>query len=359
MGLPLDEVLQNPLPRWMAGDGPAADIVISSRARLARNLEGVPFPHLLDAGRAEQVAQRVKAAIDHINAAGKFGGLEFYFLEELSALDRQVLAEKRLISPQHAELAPGRAAAIRRDEGVSIMVNEEDHIRLQCLFPGLAIGGAWRLASEIDDWLEQRLPYAYCPRRGYLTACPTNVGTGLRVSVMMHLPALVMSGEARKLFSAITKVGLVVRGLYGEGTEAAGNIFQISNQVSLGVSEEEIIEKIRGVATQIVEQERSARQGLLRQARAKIEDRICRAYGVLSQARIISSEEAIRLWSDVKMGIDLGVLNGADSRPVNEVLVISGPGYIQRLAGRRLDATERDIRRALLIRERMRVYKSP
>jgi protein arginine kinase len=261
--------------------------------------------------------------------------------------------EKHLISPQHAAEPVGRALMLRQDELFSVMVNEEDHLRIQCLFSGLQLDQAWVGITGLDDALEARLDYAYDVRRGYLTACPTNVGSGMRASLMLHLPVLVMAGLANGLFATTTKVGMAVRGLYGEGTEALGNLFQLSNQITLGQSEEEIITNLVGVARQIIEQERRARGVFLRDMKDQVVDRVFRSYGVLSNARILPSEEAIRRWSDVRLGADLGIIGQIDAPSLNRLIISTRPAFVQNAVGRVLTPFERDVERASLVRAAM------
>jgi protein arginine kinase len=231
------------------------------------------------------------------------------------------------------------------------MINEEDHLRIQVLYPGFQLKQAWELADQIDDVLETSVSYAYDEKLGYLTSCPTNVGTGIRASVMMHLPALVITQQINRILQAITQVGLAVRGLYGEGSEATGNLFQISNQITLGQTEEEIIDNLHSVARQIIEHEKAARMKLMSESRTKITDRIRRSYGILSFAEVMDSKEAAQRLSDVRLGIDLGIVEHVPSRVMNELLIMTQPGYLQKHYGKGLSPEERDLYRAKLIRE--------
>lgn len=350
----MDEILRRPFSQWMEGTGPSADIVLSSRVRLARNIDELPFPHRMSEEQGKQVLDVVGEAVARINRSRELGKLEMTPLASLTPLDRQVLVEKHLISPQLAQDARHAGVILRQDESISVMVNEEDHLRIQCLCSGLQLEEAHALAGRVDDALEQTVGYAFDEQRGYLTACPTNVGTALRASVMMHLPALVMTNQIGRVLTAISQLGLAVRGLYGEGTEAIGNIFQISNQITLGQTEEDIIANLKGVTRQIIDQERAARDALLKGTRDQLEDRVCRAYGLLGNARIMSSEEAMRLLSDVRLGIDLGLLPNLAPRALNELLVVTRPGFLHKLANQELTPFERDLKRASLIRERLR-----
>lgn len=351
----LEEILYNSYSSWMDPSGPDSDVVLSSRVRLARNLEDATFPSRMGDEGAQRVLRMVERAVEDLDRDPQLGPVGMFRLDQLGNLDRQVLVEKHLISPNHAQQPRGRALILRQDESLCIMVNEEDHLRIQSLTPGMQLDEAWRTAQAADDVLEGRLNYAFCQRRGYLTTCPTNVGTGLRGSVMMHLPGLTMVGQARQVFSALGKLGLAVRGLYGEGSEAHGNIFQISNQTSLGPSEEEILRNLKAVSAQVIAHERNARRALLSQTRLQLEDRVWRAYGILLHARVISSEEAIRLWSDVRLGVDLGIItDGISTEALNELLVATRPGFIQKVVGRELEPAGRDAERAALIRHRLR-----
>ena len=241
---------------------------------------------------------------------------------------------------------------------ISIMINEEDHLRIQCLMSGLQLKEALQLANVLDDWMEEEIDYAYDEERGYLTSCPTNVGTGLRASVMMHLPGLVLTQQLNQIIPAINQLGLVVRGMYGEGSQALGNIFQISNQITLGKSEKDIVEDLTDVVQQIIAQERAAREALVKTSHIQLEDRIFRSYGVLSKARIIETKEASTCISDVRLGIDLGFINDISKSILNELMILTQPGFLQKYAGGPLRPFERDMRRAALIRERLNLDKN-
>jgi len=336
---------------WTTGSGPEADLVISTRVRLARNLTGVPFPHLLAVDGLNQVMSDVARAVDAINCGSARGSLRTYLLDEMDELDRKVLVEKHLVSPNHISDPRGRAVVLKDDETASVMVNEEDHLRLQYLLPGLQLDQAWMAASSLDDSFEEHLPYAFSETRGYLTCCPTNVGTGLRASVMLHLPALVMTEAIGRVMGAVNKLGLVVRGMYGEGTQASGNLFQVSNQLTLGQSEEEVMRSLLGVASQVIAQERQTRKTLMNDASIQVADRVGRAYGILTNAHIISSEEVTRLWYDVRLGVDLGLLPALPAPALNEMIVATRASFLQRLAGMPLEPMQRDAVRAELIRE--------
>lgn len=339
--------------KWMEGTGPNSDIVVSSRIRLARNIKGVPFPQLLTEQQLSEVVKDIKKIVGKL-AVKNVGKLKFVALDVLSQLDRQILVQKHLISPQLAESNGAKAVILGQEDAISIMVNEEDHLRIQCLLPGLQLHEAWDQANRIDDALEQELDYAFQEQFGYLTSCPTNVGTGLRASVMMHLPALVLTKQAFNILEALSKVGLTVRGLYGEGSQAVGNLFQVSNQITLGQPEAEIIDNLEAVGRQIIEQERTARDLLLQNWRAQLEDRVGRAYGILTNAKIISSEEAIALLSDLRLGIDLKLIDRISGKILNLLLVSIQPAVLQKIYQAAMSPQERDIKRAELIRQRLK-----
>jgi protein arginine kinase len=350
----LSDFLKRAMSRWMKDGGPEDDIILTSRIRIARNLHDVPFPTLQTDVHADEVIHAVKNALNS-TAVRRLGDFEFARCRDMSALDRQVLVEKHLISKELAEQVRHGALALGKDEVMSIMVNEEDHLRIQVIMPGLRLHEAWQLANAMDDALEGQLSYAFDDRFGYLTACPTNVGTGIRASVMMHLPGLVISGNISRMLSAVSQVGLTVRGLYGEGSDAVGNIFQVSNQVTLGETEEEIIGNLFSVVHQLIDNERSARRLLLQQNRDALEDRVCRSFGILAHARRMDSKETLQRLSDVRLGIDLGIIKGVSSGILKELMVMTQPAFLQKYYGQELSPGERDIRRAALVRERLRL----
>lgn len=338
---------------WMKGGGPEADIVLSSRIRLARNFDSIPFPLIATEEQLQKVTKEVGDLLGKSKTPNDLGTLELLVMDQLKELVKKVLVEKHLISPALANESKAGAVVLSENESVSIMVNEEDHIRIQCLFPGFQLQDAWYQANSIDDWFEHHLDFAFDEQKGYLTSCPTNVGTGLRASVMMHLPGLVVSGQINRILPAINQLGLAVRGIYGEGSEALGNIFQISNQITLGRSEIEIIDDLANVTKQLIAQERQSRQTLLDSARLKVEDKIYRSYGILSQARKMESKEAMQRLSDVRLGIDLGLIQGVSSTILNELIVLTQPAFLQQYAEELLSTDQRDERRASLIRERL------
>lgn len=337
---------------WLNNDGPDNDIVLSSRIRLARNLKSMPFPDRLDEKGSAKVIGMVKDAIERNSVLTK--DFDLTILKDLSPLGAKVLMEDHLISPALMERYKNSAAFIRKDHQVSIMVNEEDHIRIQVLLPGLQLEESWDLASKIDDVLEESLDYAFDENMGYLTACPTNTGTGMRASVMVHLPALVITKQFNRVSQALNQLGLAVRGIYGEGTEVVGNIVQVSNQLTLGKTEEHIIESLKGMTKEIINKEKQSRDVLIASNRTALEDKICRSYGLLTGARIISSRELMELLSDVRLGIDLGVLTEISRRDINEIMIQSQPASLQSKAGRQLTDVERDVFRSELIRKKLK-----
>ncbi|SHJ36286.1 protein arginine kinase [Geosporobacter subterraneus DSM 17957] len=340
------------MTKWIEQSGPDGDIIISSRIRLARNLQEYPFPVALTKGKSKEVIKKVGDVILEGNTVLKHDFL-LQEMESQSALERQVLMEKHLISPNLMENHERSAVLLNKDESVSIMINEEDHIRIQCLLPGLQLTEAWDTADKLDDVLEESLHYAFDEQLGYLTSCPTNVGTGIRASVMVHLPALSMTGYINRVLQAANQIGLAVRGLYGEGTEFVGNVFQISNQITLGRSEEEIIANLKDVTRQIVQKERDARSTLLNSNRLGLEDKIYRSYGILSNARILTSQEFMTLLSDLRLGVDLAILENVKIEGLNQLMVMTQPGCLQKSAAKNLSAHERDVRRAAIVREKL------
>lgn len=343
--------LLNHTSEWLKSTGPNSDIVMSSRIRLARNLDKLAFPHWATKKQGEQVFNTIAASISAIDS---LKDTTVFKLEDLDSLDKQFLVERHLMSLEHAQKSESRALAVDNEEVISIMINEEDHIRMQVMQSGFNLSEAWKIINTIDDSLSKELPIAFASDWGYLTACPTNTGTGMRGSVMLHLPALVMVRQIDRVLAAISKLSFTTRGLYGEGTQAMGNFFQISNQVSLGHSEEEIIENINGLIRQIIEQENQAREIMVSRNRAMLEDRINRSFGILKSAHIISSQETIELLSMVRLGCDVGMIKGIDRRSINELFIITQPAHLQKTENKKISTEERDIKRAEIIRERLK-----
>jgi protein arginine kinase len=335
---------------WLRGQGPEADIVISSRVRLARNLAGHRFLNRCTYEERKEINVLVR---EKIESAHLSDDLVYYELENANPIDRDYLVERHLISKEHAESEGPRGVAVCMNEVISIMVNEEDHLRMQALQSGLKLDDAWHVVNGVDNTLSERLDYAFSPSYGFLTACPTNVGTAVRVSVMMHLPALEWTKQLRKVFKAVAKMNLAVRGFYGEGTRASGDFYQISNQVTLGKTEEEIIAIVDSVVRQIIQYERKVRQALITQSRANLEDRVWRAYSMLRGARIISSEETMNLLSSLRMGINMGIIAEIGLGTINELFIQTQPAHLQKQEGREIKAADRDVARASLIRSRL------
>lgn len=350
----LEKFISQAVSSWMSDDGPDSDIVLSSRIRFARNLDEFNFPTLFTNGEAEAVIDTITERVNN-SQIPIVEHLEMIKMDEIPQLQKRVLVEKHLISPNLAENGIHGACLLSENEEISIMINEEDHLRIQCLFPGFQLTEALKAANEIDDWLEEHLNYAFDEKFGYLTSCPTNAGTGLRASVMMHLPGLVMTQQMNRIVPAINQLGLVVRGIYGEGSEALGNIFQVSNQITLGKSEEDIVEDLKSVVSQIISQERSAREALAKTSNIELEDRVFRSYGILANSRIIETKEAARCLSDLRLGIDMGYIKNISKSILNELMILTQPGFLQQYAGGPLRPNERDIRRAALIRERLKM----
>lgn len=345
----LEKFINQSMSKWMEGDGPQNTVVISSRIRLARNLAQYPFPGQASAKQLEEVRQQIRRWWNNDGLKG-LGETRFLSMGEMSPGQRLALVDKHLISPNLARQQYG-AVMLNKDESVSIMVNEEDHLRIQALLPGLQLDHTWNLANQADDLLDAGFRFAWSSQRGFLTSCPTNVGTGMRASVMLHLPGLALSGQLPHTLGTVGKLGIVARGLYGEGSEAQGNVFQISNQITLGQSEEEIIEALNRVAVQIIRHELDARKALLGNDKLAVSDRVWRAYGILAHARVITSDEALELLSALRLGIDLQIIEGVEPGILNTLLVFTRPGYLQKIFDRELDPRERDSHRAQLIRE--------
>ncbi|WP_019413490.1 protein arginine kinase [Paenisporosarcina sp. TG20] len=350
----IEHFLNNSVMSWMAFEGKYADIVMSTRIRLARNLTGYRFPLSFSENEALQVDKAVSAVLldEEAELETTFSYID---IKGLSTLNRQVLVEKHLISPKLANSEINGSVLLSDNEAVSVMINEEDHIRIQCIFPGLQLQEAWRQANNIDDILEKQLPYAFDEQFGYLTSCPTNTGTGLRSSVMMHLPALTMTNQMNRIVSVISRLGLVVRGIYGEGSKALGNIYQVSNQTTLGKSEEDILTDLQSITEQIIEKEREARLALMNTRENALKDRLYRSLGVLTHARLLSTEEAGRCLSDVRLGIDLGLIKNINVSILNECMIFMQPGFLQKYADTSLQPEERDEFRAKMFRERLQV----
>ncbi len=341
---------------WLRGEGPHHRVVISSRIRLARNLRHRAFPGWAKKAERTSILELIKPRIEELpEMQDSFSEL----LQDLSAVEKQVLVERHLISREHAAKSVGSAIVMNRRQTLSIMINEEDHLRMQSIRSGLQLKSAFKLVDKVDSTLESKLDFAYDQRLGYLTACPTNVGTGMRASAMLHLPGLVLSELINQVIQAVNKIGLAVRGLYGEGTEAMGNLFQISNQTTLGEKEEEIVARLTKVIETIIDKEHDARQVLIQKKSNTLWDQIGRAYGVLTYAHAMTSKEALNLLSIMKLGTDLGAFPEDRRLPIDELFIDTQPAHLQKSSQQKLNAEERDHLRAQIIRERLKVFPKP
>lgn len=349
----LEALIENK-PAWLLASGDAPIIAISTRMRLARNLAGLPFPHRCTPKQRREIIATAVAALRQVPA---FHDAGVFQLQELSALERQFLVERHLTSPEFAAQKEPAALLVSADQGCVVMIMEEDVLRLQVLECGLALERSWQCMDALDTALEQHLTYAFSPRYGYLTACPTNVGTGLRASVMLHLPALVHENAIGSVISAMGKVGIAVRGLYGERSDVRGNMFQISNQVTLGRAEADIVRQLSSLVDRIIEHETRLRDHLRRTAPHKLRNAVGRAYGTLRYAEILRSDEAAELLSLLLMGIDLQVFDDVDRSCISELLIDIQPAHLQlRSMRQELTPEDRDILRAELVRTRLEAH---
>lgn len=335
---------------WLRGTGPESDVVVSSRIRLARNLAQFPFISRSDATVRARIVDQVREAV---TASDFPRTLQFAELSGVDDVTRHFLVERQLISRELSENEGPRGFAFSPDEDCTVMVNEEDHLRTQVLQSGLDLERCWQDINRLDDALEARLSYAFHERYGYLTACPTNAGTGIRVSVMLHLPALVQTREIQKVFHSLQKINLTVRGLYGEGSQAMGDYYQISNQYTLGLSEQAVMDRVRSVIPRLLDYERRARKAMLDERQEQLHDQIARAHGILQSTQIISSEETMHLLSQVRMGVCLDLLPGLTLQTVNELFLQIQPAHLQKQKHSELDSSERNKARAALLRERL------
>jgi protein arginine kinase len=343
---PIDELLKKRVG-WLVDSGPDDDIAISSRIRLARNLSSRSFP---SKAKPEELTEVIKSVVAAAKESSLFSDYFFIEFNKLSALDRQIFLERRTVSREFAEKNAPSALILNKDETDSVMVNEEDHLRLQKLSSGLKFKELWKNISQTDDILGEKLPIAYDEELGYLTSCPTNVGTGMRASVMLHLPGLMLTGQINQVVQAIHKLGLAVRGIFGEGSKNMGNLYQISNQSTLGETELQIIEKLETVIQQIIFHEKNSRQKLLDAKKDFVMDHVGRAYGILKHAYILSSEECLDSLSALRLGVDMGMFSSLDIRTINELFIFVQPGHLQKYAGCQIGAEERDVLRASIIR---------
>ncbi len=342
-----DDFVKEPTS-WMTGKEPQSEIVLSSRIRFARNLREFKFPPSADTDTRDKIIEFVKAVFE---TAGILKNGNFYLSTDINSLDQNFLVERHLISPEFMKNGTGRGLYISHSKRLSIMINEEDHIRLQVISGGLSMNECWELAEELDNKLSRKMEYAYDDTFGHLTSCPTNVGTGLRASILIHLPGLVLTRDIDNVINRISKVGLVVRGFYGEGTDVLGNLFQISNQTTLGRSEEEIIDSLAKVTQQIIEYEINSHETLMKDASDQIEDKVWRSYGILQNARVLSSGEVMNLLSALRLGLSLKLIDKVTLGEINELLIVTQPAHLQKHYNREMDSTERDMVRADLVRE--------
>lgn len=336
--------------------GPHDRIVLSSRVRLARNIKESAFPGWAKKPERVRTLELIQPAVSSLPEMGESFSAS---MDNLSALEKQVLVERHLISREHAAKSAGSGVVLNRDETFCVMINEEDHLRMQALRPGLQLRHAWNAIDHLDSQLEKKLHYAFSNEIGYLTACPTNLGTGIRVSAMLHLPGLVLAEQINPIIQSVNKLGLAVRGLYGEGTEALGNVFQVSNQMTLGESETMIVERLEKVLAQIIEHEENARQTLMEKKSKMVYNHIGRAYGILANAHSISSKETMNLLSLMRLGVDVNVFPGTDRSLVDELFILTQPAHLQKQHSEKLSAEERDLLRADMMRERLRHVSRP
>jgi protein arginine kinase len=342
----LDELIRRP-GTWLAS-GESSGIIVSSRIRLARNIDGVAFPGWAGEDECSRLQALLQAALQRVGALKPCLVVD---MADLSMVDREFLRERHLISNELAQKSKGSGLVMREDEVLSVMINEEDHLRLQAMRPGLQLAALWREIDTLDSQLEQEVRFAFSHTLGYLTACPTNVGTGLRASVMVHIPGLRLLNEVEPIIKGLTKIGLAVRGLLGEGTEASGNMFQISNQTTLGESETVIIERLEQIVTEIANHETHARARLMEQRENQVRDHVGRAYGILGHARVLSSREMLDLLSGLRLGCELGIMTGLEMGAINRLMISTQPGHLQKLEERAINPDDRDEVRARLVRE--------
>ncbi len=345
----LDHLLKQTC-EWLRGTGPNSDIVMSSRVRLARNIENFPFSHW---SNKKQEKESMEILRESLTANDYLKSGLYVRMVEVDDVDKQFLLERHLISREHIMQPEFKAVVIGDKEVISVMINEEDHLRVQVMQSGFNLQECWRIANRLDDSLHKKVQFAYNQEWGYLTACPTNAGTGLRASVMLHLPSLVMTKQISRVLQAITKLGMTARGLYGEGTEAEGNFFQISNQITMGASEEDIVDNMERIIRQVIGHEENSRKSLMKQNREMLYDKIWRANGILRSAHLINTKEMMGLLSMVRLGVDMGVISDIDRRAVNEPFILTQPAHLQKIEGKVLSSVQRDVKRANLIRRRL------
>ncbi|HEX2100489.1 MAG TPA: protein arginine kinase [Candidatus Synoicihabitans sp.] len=354
----VESLLATPSELTDAGSsGSKCAIVLMTRVRLARNLADHSFPGWAERGEREEILQKCRDAVAATNPMKRSINVP---ITELEPLQRQILVERHLISRELSGSKSGSGVVINKDQSVSVMINEEDHLRLQVLRAGFQLKKTWNTINALDTALEDALDYAYSPNLGYLTACPTNLGTGMRASAMMHLPALVIAGQMEKVVRAVNQLGMVVRGLFGEGSDASGSIFQISNQTTLGESEEDIIKRLQSVLQSIIDHELNAREKLLETDPHKVHDKIGRAYGILQNSHLLTSSEAMNLLSLLRLGIDLGVFPDDTRAVIDRLFIEAQPGHVHYASGKpELESTERDMLRATRLRNEFAKFARP
>jgi len=347
----IDSFLRNPA-KWLDATGKNSDIVISSRVRLARNLKGFYFPSRSGTKMLAHIVEIIKNCVDSID---DFRQALFLNMNELTELDRLYLMERHLISPNFVKQRKPCALIVGKDELISIMINEEDHLRIQSLQSGFEIEAAWQIIHQIDDLLSKHVEYSFSDQLGYLTSCPTNTGTGMRVSVFINLPALAISKQIDDIIHDIAPSEIAIRGFFGEGTDSMGNFFQISNQLTLGRTEQSIINRVNNIAEQLVLFEQNARRELAQNNSIIIEDKIARAIGILKYAKILNSVELVNYLSILRMAVALGLIDNVETKDLNELLVLIQPAHLQKLYNRKLDSDDRDILRVNLIRKKLKL----
>ncbi|MFL0248507.1 protein arginine kinase [Candidatus Clostridium stratigraminis] len=339
------------MKNWLRTEENTNEIVLSSRIRLARNIDKLPFPDRLSTEKGKEVVNRVEKAF-YTSAHTSETYKSKYLWSNEDNVNRSYF-EKHLISAKLLNNHEKSAFILDKDETVSIMINEEDHLRLQCINAGFTLEEAYEMAEKLDNLLEENLDYAFDEKLGYLSACPTNLGTGLRASVMLHLPALSINNEMDSMLNAVTQVGMTIRGLYGEGSKSEGNLYQVSNQITLGLTEEEIINNLKAVVSQIITKEQWSRNQIMKNYKYELEDKIYRALGILKSAVLLNSKEALNLISNVRMGTEMGIIKDVSNETLNSLLVEIQPATLQLITSSKLSERDRDINRAKLIRNRL------
>ena len=341
--------LRDNTAQWVKGNGDHNHIVVSTRIRLARNVKNIPFPSRATNNDLKYVLKKSEILLGKNKYFNKF---KIVKIDKLDSIGTKFLVEKRLISQLLSQLKyPFRAVIFEPNEIISLMVNEEDHFRIQCLLPGFQLEDVWKIIDECDDQIMNEIEFSFNENEGFLTSCPTNVGTGLRASVMLHLPGLIFTNKLKDILVSITESGYAVRGFYGEGSNFFGNLFQISNQITLGLSESKVIYKLKNIIKKLIIEEEAARDKLILKSRNIIEDQVMRAYGILTNAKIISTVEAINLLSRIRLGIETGIITNIGYNTINKLMLIIQSSYIQLLSSKKMSKIERDMARAIFIKE--------